>query len=104
MTGEITLSGLVFPVGGIKGKVLAARRAGVKRVVLPKRNEPDFNDIPEESRQGLEAIFVERIDQALLHTLAPAESPEPAPEAQEPAPKTEPVTTGTEVGFGSGEA
>jgi ATP-dependent Lon protease len=99
MTGEITLSGLVFPVGGIKGKVLAARRAGIKRVVLPKRNEPDFNDIPEESRQGLEAIFVERIDQALLNTLAPAESPEQAPEAPQPAP----VTTGTEVGFESGK-
>ncbi|HYP29758.1 MAG TPA: endopeptidase La [Blastocatellia bacterium] len=99
MTGEITLSGLVFPVGGIKGKVLAARRAGVKRVVLPKRNEPDFKEIPEESRQGIEAIFVERIDQVLQNTLVPAD----AANAEKPSPATEPVTTGTEVGFERGE-
>ncbi|HKY05103.1 MAG TPA: endopeptidase La [Blastocatellia bacterium] len=99
MTGEITLSGLVFPVGGIKGKVLAARRAGIKRVVLPKRNEYDFNDIDEEARSGLEAIFVERIDEALKNTLVPpAES-----EARKPVAEHETVTTGSEVGFESSE-
>jgi ATP-dependent Lon protease len=71
MTGEITLSGLVFPVGGIKGKVLAARRAGIKRVVLPKRNEPDVKDIPEEALKDLEIIFVQTIDEALRQTLTP---------------------------------
>jgi ATP-dependent Lon protease len=71
MTGEITLSGLVFPVGGIKGKVLAARRAGIKRVVLPKRNEPDVKDIPEEALKDLEIIFVQTVDEALRQTLEP---------------------------------
>ena len=74
MTGEITLSGLVFPVGGIKGKVLAARRAGIKRVVLPKRNEPDVKDIPEEALRDLEIIFVQTIDEALQQTLVPESS------------------------------
>jgi ATP-dependent Lon protease len=100
MTGEITLSGLVFPVGGIKGKVLAARRAGMKRVVLPKRNEPDLKDIPEEALRDLEVVFVERIDQLLQYTLAPAGEEA----ADKPAAETEHVTTGSEVGFESGEA
>src|SRR5262249_22665454 len=65
MTGEITLSGLVFPIGGVKGKVLAARRAGIKRVILPKRNAPDVKDIPSEALSDLEIIFVERIDELL---------------------------------------
>ncbi len=71
MTGEITLSGLVFPIGGVKGKVLAARRAGIKRVVLPKRNAPDVKDIPAESLSDLEIVFVERIDELLKNTLMP---------------------------------
>ena len=65
MTGEITLTGLVLPVGGIKEKLLAARRAGVKRVVLPKRNEKDLTDLPESLRQDLELLFAERIDEVL---------------------------------------
>ena len=100
MTGEITLSGLVFPVGGIKGKVLAARRAGMKRVVLPKRNEPDLKDVPEEALRDLEIVFVERVDEVLKQTLVPAEnqqSPKPALEADTvPAPQ--------EVGYEGGEA
>jgi ATP-dependent Lon protease len=100
MTGEITLSGLVFPVGGIKGKVLAARRAGIKRVVLPKRNEPDLKDIPEEALRDLEIILVERIDELLPQTLMPAgETAE-----EKPAPDSETVATGSEVGFEGGEA
>src|SRR6185503_2328456 len=59
MTGEITLSGLVFPVGGIKGKVLAARRAGLKRVILPEKNRPDLKDVPQETLQDLEIVFVD---------------------------------------------
>ena len=100
MTGEITLSGLVFPVGGIKGKVLAARRAGMKRVVLPKRNEPDLKDVPEETLRDLEIVFVERVDEVLKQTLVPAkdlQSPKPALEADTvPAPQ--------EVGYEGGEA
>ncbi len=65
MTGEITLSGLVLPVGGIKEKVLAARRAGLARVVLPQRNRSDLDDLPEEVREDLEFLFAERIDDVL---------------------------------------
>ncbi|HEY0098311.1 MAG TPA: endopeptidase La [Pyrinomonadaceae bacterium] len=65
MTGEITLSGLVFPVGGIKEKVLAAHRAGIRRIILPSRNEADLEDIPAEVRQELEIKLVSRISEVL---------------------------------------
>lgn len=65
MTGEITLSGLVFPVGGIKEKVLAAHRAGIRRVILPQKNEADIEEIPEEVRNELEFIKAARIDDVL---------------------------------------
>jgi ATP-dependent Lon protease len=65
MTGEITLRGLVLPIGGIKEKALAARRAGIRQVILPKRNEKDMPDVPEEVRQTLQFHFVENIDQAM---------------------------------------
>jgi ATP-dependent Lon protease len=69
MTGEITLRGAVLPVGGIKEKVLAAHRAGVKRVVLPERNKKDVVDIPQSVRDELEIIFVSKIDETLRATL-----------------------------------
>jgi ATP-dependent Lon protease len=69
MTGEITLSGLVLPVGGIKEKVLAARRAGIRRVVLPRDNEKDLRDLPAEAREELEFIFAERIQEVLAAAL-----------------------------------
>jgi ATP-dependent Lon protease len=65
MTGEITLSGLVFPVGGIKEKVLAAHRAGIRRIVMPSRNEADIEDIPEDVRQELQIVFVSRISEVI---------------------------------------
>lgn len=65
MTGEISLSGLVLPVGGIKEKVLAAHRAGIRRVILPKANEKDLKEIPEEVRQELSFALVERIEEVL---------------------------------------
>jgi ATP-dependent Lon protease len=65
MTGEITLTGLVLPIGGVKEKVLAARRAGMKRVILPKDNEKDLPDLPEHVREEMEFILAERIEQVL---------------------------------------
>ncbi|MCS6885770.1 MAG: endopeptidase La [Acidobacteriota bacterium] len=65
MTGEITLSGLVLPIGGVKEKLLAARRAGLKRIILPKGNEKDLRKLPDELRQELEIILVERIEEVL---------------------------------------
>ena len=69
MTGEITLRGSVLAVGGIKEKVLAAHRAGIKRVVLPDRNRKDMVDIPESVRKDMELVFVKRIQEALELTL-----------------------------------
>jgi ATP-dependent Lon protease len=69
MTGEISLRGLVLPVGGIKEKVVAAHRAGIKRVILPSRNKKDFEDIPEEVRQQLDFAWAERVDQAAAAAL-----------------------------------
>jgi ATP-dependent Lon protease len=65
LTGEITLSGLVLPVGGIKEKVLAARRAGVRHVILPRDNEPDLREVPEQVRNELEFSLAERIEDVL---------------------------------------
>ena len=65
MTGEITLSGLVFPVGGIKEKVLAAYRAGIRRIILPSRNKADTEEIPDDVRHELELIFVSRISEVV---------------------------------------
>lgn len=65
MTGEITLRGSVLPVGGIKEKILAAHRAGIKRVLLPEKNRKDFDDIPEAVRKQIELCFVSEIDQVL---------------------------------------
>ncbi len=82
MTGEISLRGLVLPVGGIKEKVLAAHRAGLKRVMLPKRNQKDFEDIPETARKDLEFIWLEMVDDALAAALGD----EPAEPRREPVP------------------
>ena len=65
MTGEITLRGLVLPVGGIKEKVLAAHRAGIKRVILPERNRKDLIDVPEQAKKDIEFIFVTQMDEVL---------------------------------------
>jgi ATP-dependent Lon protease len=76
MTGEISLRGLVLPVGGIKEKVVAAHRAGLKRVMLPARNRRDFDDIPEEVRQQLRFTWLERVDDAVSTALEPAKAPD----------------------------
>ncbi len=75
MTGEITLRGKVMPVGGIKEKVLAAHRAGLKTVLLPKRNEDDLDDLPEEVRQAIKFVFLDCADDALDVALEPAPKP-----------------------------
>ena len=69
MSGEITLSGLVFPVGGIKEKVLAAHRAGIHRIILPARNEADLEDIPEDVRHELTIVTVNRISEVVANAL-----------------------------------
>jgi ATP-dependent Lon protease len=76
MTGEITLSGQVLPVGGIKEKVIAAHRSGIKKVLLPKENEKDVVDIPEEVRNELEIKFVTSIEEVLKEALD-VDLPEP---------------------------
>jgi ATP-dependent Lon protease len=65
MTGEVTLTGLVLPIGGVKEKVLAARRSGLKRVILPKGNQKDLRDLPEEVRKEMTFIFAERVTDVL---------------------------------------
>ena len=70
MTGEITLRGQVLPVGGIKEKVLAAHRAGLKTVILPNRNEKDLEDLPQEVRDSMKFILVEKVEQVFDAALA----------------------------------
>jgi ATP-dependent Lon protease len=65
MTGEITLRGAVLPVGGIKEKVLAARRAGIHTVILPKKNEKDLEDVPDNAKKDLEFLFIQKIDEVI---------------------------------------
>jgi ATP-dependent Lon protease len=67
MTGEISLRGLVLPVGGIKEKAVAAHRAGIRTVLLPARNRKDLEDIPESVRKEIEFIWLERVEEATRH-------------------------------------
>ena len=100
MTGEITLSGLVFPVGGIKDKVLAAYRAGIRRVILPSRNEADVEEIAEDVRKQLGLVFVARISEVIdsalevlvLNPPPPVVRREPARDRTSPKTEAEVVT------------
>ncbi len=78
MTGEISLRGRVLPIGGVKEKVLAAHRAGVKRILLPERNRPDIEDIPREVRDELEFVIVSRLGEVLSSALE--SEPQPSPD------------------------
>jgi ATP-dependent Lon protease len=69
MTGEITLRGQVMPVGGIKEKVLAAHRFGLKTLILPRLNEPDTTEVPEEAKKSIKFIFVDTVDQVIKNAL-----------------------------------
>src|SRR5262249_54138167 len=81
MTGEVTLTGLVLPIGGVKEKVLAARRAGITRVVLPKANEKDLRDVPENVRRDMTFLPVGTVEEVWAQTL--------------PAPVARPATSST---------
>jgi ATP-dependent Lon protease len=65
MTGELTLTGKVLPIGGLKEKALAAQRAGVKRVLAPRRNEPDLDDMPDPLREGMDFVWVDDVREVL---------------------------------------
>jgi len=84
MTGEITLRGAVLPIGGVKEKVLAARRAGIREVILPRRNGKDLDDIPEDARRDLRFHLVDRFEEILPIALLPAPGNGPGPADAEP--------------------
>jgi ATP-dependent Lon protease len=73
MTGEITLAGLVLPVGGIKEKVLAARRSGILRVILPRENEKNLADLPERVRNEMQFVFVDNVSDVMRNLFQAAE-------------------------------
>lgn len=83
MTGEITLRGQVLPIGGLKEKVLAAHRAGLKQVILPRLNEPDLDDIPDEIRREMQFFPVETMSEVLEHALEPAPATSPDQELEQ---------------------
>ncbi|MDQ5853631.1 MAG: hypothetical protein M3380_16490, partial [Chloroflexota bacterium] len=123
MTGEITLRGRVLPIGGLKEKVLAAHRAGIRTVIMPRRNEVDLDEIPPELRAEMRFVPVERVDEVLAEALSeraveppvePAdEPPEPMREeldegvhiidATTPVPDEEPVEVTGDRGQGTGD-
>ena len=98
MTGEITLRGLVLPIGGLKEKTLAAKRAGIREVIIPRRNEKDLPDIPEEVRNTLKFHLVDTVDDVLEVAVGGRKGSKPAPAHPAPAPernrKREPVPNG----------
>ncbi len=94
MTGEITLRGLVLPIGGVKEKVLAAHRAGIKKVLMPERNRRNLEDIPKEIRDEVEIVFVKKVGEVLEHVLLP---PVVQPPSIAPPPPDQDEDEGKEV-------
>jgi ATP-dependent Lon protease len=90
MTGEITLRGRVLPIGGLKSKILAAHLAGARMVIIPRKNEKDLRDIPDEIRKQIKIVLVDSMEQVLENALRRRPKPLPA------APKT--TGPGTETG------
>ena len=95
MTGEVTLRGRVLPIGGLKEKLLAALRGGIKTVLIPEENAKDIAEVPDSVKNGLEIIPVSRMDQVLQHALVRV--PEPI-EWEEPLPAVKPVVVADEDG------
>jgi ATP-dependent Lon protease len=89
MTGEITLRGRVLPIGGLKEKLLAAHRAGITEVLIPKDNEKDLRDVPQKIKEELQITIVESMDEVLHHALAQVEEKAEKPESLEPAPRAD---------------
>jgi ATP-dependent Lon protease len=75
MTGEVSLTGRVLPIGGLKQKLLAAHRAGITTVLIPKRNEPDLEDVPDKVKSALAIIPVADVREVLATALEPATAP-----------------------------
>jgi ATP-dependent Lon protease len=91
MTGEITLTGQVLPIGGVREKVLAAQRAGLARVILPRENEPDLEELPEEARSQLELVLVDHVEEVFEHAFhgrRGGRRRRPAPQRQAAASRT----------------
>ena len=98
MTGEVTLRGRVLPIGGIKEKILGARRAGIEQIILPLENKSELEEIPDDVKEGLEFHFVQTLDEVLKCALLP---PVRAPYAiQESIFSSPPSPMGTEGGGG----
>jgi ATP-dependent Lon protease len=72
MTGEITLRGKVLPIGGVKEKLLAAHRAGIKTFILPEKNRKDLHEVADEVKQSMELVLVKHVDEVLAKALLPA--------------------------------
>jgi ATP-dependent Lon protease len=100
MTGEITLRGRVLPIGGLKEKLLAAHRGGIKTVILPAENEKDMAEIPAKIRKSLTTLFVRHMDEVIeaaidlsesVKPVEPASTPGPEPPVVPPSPSDEEV-------------
>ena len=92
MTGEITLRGRVLPIGGLKEKVMAAHRAGLKIMILPKKNQKDMVEIPKKVLSDLEFVLVEHMDEVVDRALRPAPKHQQRTSKKQPAKSKRPAT------------
>ncbi len=94
MTGEITLRGLVLPIGGLKEKTLAAKRAGIRQVIIPKRNEKDLPDLPDEVKKTLTFHFVDNVDAVLEIALGTGVAAKKKKPPTQSSPRRRTITSG----------